>query len=321
MNKQEYEKQLFENVIASLERHGAKELLTSVIVTGSFGRGEPTYIQDADGNVTLKSDVEIALVYRGDGKRVTQLIEAVRGEFREDLNLMPLTEKRVKGAYNFNYSVRVPKYKTLFTYDLFNGSYTLWGEDFIGKAEIPQSMCDRYEAKRLVANRIGELTYQCAHGEDHAYLQKQWKGKIILAIAAAYLICEGAYVSSYHGQKDRIMDRADAVTDVLGESFLGEYEKTFRFLRDNGEEYETDDKILRELIKHINTYLKNHDLHKPRVNSLSRYTKYLIKYVKAGMGYGICGFEDCILQSLIDQYQNGDGAIQKTADIWHRVLY
>ena len=207
MEKAVYEEKLIENVISSVEKYGGKNCLSSIILTGSFGRNEPTYAMDADGNLKLKSDVEIAFVFpKSSQKRLVEdLIRSVSSEFNEELNLMAINEKRVRKAYNFNFSVKVPKYKTIFTYDLFNGSRTIWGRNFIQEQTIALTDVDPYEAKRLVANRIGELTYlqNSANQEEIKYLRLQWKGKLMLAIVSAWLICEDEYVSSYHGQYDK----------------------------------------------------------------------------------------------------------------------
>ena len=98
MNISEYENNLISNIIKSIEKHGGKKLLSSIILTGSFGRKEPTYSIKENGLFFLKSDIEIALIcqkniYR---KQINQLIKNVSAEFNEDLNLMQLSEKRVK---------------------------------------------------------------------------------------------------------------------------------------------------------------------------------------------------------------------------------
>ncbi|MCD8011878.1 MAG: hypothetical protein LUG99_01620 [Lachnospiraceae bacterium] len=325
MDKKQYVEQLITNIITSLEKHGAKDLLSSVIMTGSFGRKEPTYEHRDDGKLVLKSDVEIALVYPSSAKKadVDSLIESVSSEFKEELNLMGITEKRVRNAYNFNFSLKVPKYKTIFTYDLFNGSYTVWGTDFIGSISVPLESCDIYEAKRLVANRIGELVYNEKNAEENQkeYLRKQWKGKLMLAMVSGWLICEKQYVSSYHGQYDAIHKNAKAVKEIFGEEFITEYEKVFTFLREDGQAYEVADDKIREYVKAIDAYFKGFEIGKPRVNSLSRNLKYFMKYVKNGMGYGLFGFENNILQGLIDEYCGNSGALGKTADTWHKVIY
>lgn len=325
MDKKAYEKNLIKNVIASIEKHGGKECLSSIILTGSFGRGEPTYTMGDDGKPQLKSDVEIALVFPDSSKKqaIQHLIETVSSEFIEELNLMAINEKRVRKAYNFNFSLCVPKYKTIFTYDFFNGSRTIWGRDFIKENTVTISDVDPYEAKRLVANRIGELVYLQNSADDSSkdYLRKQWKGKLILAIVSAWLICEGDYVSAYHGQYQKLHGKEKEAEKTIGKGFLEEYEKVFRFLREDGSEYETPDELLVGYVKRLDQYFKQKSIRKPKVNSVSRLMKYIIKYIKTGMKYGLIGFEDNILQALINDYWNMTDKVITDADVWHKVLY
>lgn len=325
MEKAVYEKELIKNVIASVEKYGGKNCLSSIILTGSFGRNEPTYAMDADGNLKLKSDVEIALVFpkSSQKKLVEDLIRSVSSEFKEELNLMAINEKRVRKAYNFNFSVKVPKYKTIFTYDLFNGSRTIWGRDFIQEQTIALTDVDPYEAKRLVANRIGELTYlqNSANQEEIKYLRLQWKGKLMLAIVSAWLICENEYVSSYHGQYNKASLIQTKLEKLLGRGFFTEYQKVFLFLRENGEAYEVSDRLLRKYVKNIDDYFKYKKLESPKVNSFSRSVKYGIKYLRTGRNYGYCKFENCILQALITDFADGVAQLREDAEVWHKVLY
>lgn len=325
MDKVAYEKNLVDNVIDSIERHGGKNCLSSIILTGSFGRGEPTYVMDANRDIQLKSDVEIALVFPKPAQKgnVETLIQKVSAEFTEDLNLMAVNEKRVRKAYNFNFSLRTPKYKTIFTYDLFNGSRTIWGRNFIGEKEITLDDVDLYEAKRLVANRIGELTYlqDTADSDKQDYLRMQWKGKLVLAVVSAWLICEGEYVSSYHGQYEKIKKRKEEAERVIGKDFFEEYDKVFNVLRENGEAYEVPDKILINYVKNMDQYFRKKEIKKPKVNSISRMMKHTLKYVKSGMGYGFLGFENNILQSLIFDFWKKSERLSMDADTWHKVLY
>lgn len=321
-----YEKNLIKAVLASIEKHGGRECLSSAILTGSFGRGEATYAIDGYGRFFLKSDVEIALVFPNPSKKgiVEKLIRDVSVEFDEDINLMAIDEKRVRKAYNFNFSLRVPKYKTIFTYDLFNGSRTIWGRDFISSKKISPDDIDLYEAKRLVANRIGELAYlqnQTKDIEKMSYLRKQWKGKLMLAIASAWLVCEGEYVPSYHGQRTKITNRWADAECKLGRGFFEEYEKVFHFLRENGNAYEVPDIKLAMYVKQIDRYFKITRIGKPKVNSTSRIIKYFIRYIETDMRYGIIGFEDKILQALIYHFWNNSDEVTKDADVWHKVLY
>lgn len=325
MDKAVYEEKLITDVIESVEKHGGESCLSSIILTGSFGRGEPTYSLDSNGELHLKSDVEIALVFSKSSqkKRVEELIQSVSSEFTEDLNLMAINENRVSKAYNFNFSLRVPKYKTIFTYDLFNGSRTIWGRDFIGEKTIELADVDPYEAKRLVANRIGELTYlqNTSSEKKVSYLRMQWKGKLMLAVVSAWLICEGKYVSSYHGQYDKTKAEAEKIERLLGKGFFTEFERVFFFLRENGERYEVPDKLLRSYVKNIDFYFKEKGFNSPKVNSFSRLMKYTLKYMRTGMKYGYRQYEDNILQSLITDFWSDSTRLNEDADGWHRVLY
>lgn len=319
-----YEKKLIKDVVTSIERNGGKKYLSSIILTGSFGRDEPTYKIDEVGNLELKSDVEIALIYHKNKEKVEKIISNVLREFEEDLNLMTIDERRVRKACNFNFSIRVPKYKTIFTYDLFNGSKTIWGKNLIEERNIRVADIDIYEAKRLVANRIGELTYLITstyENDKKEYLLKQWKGKLLLAIVTAWLICERKYVSSYRGQYEQICMNLDKINDLMGTDFFYEYENVFKFLRENGTIYEVPDDKMRIYVERINDYFINKSIKKSKVNSLSRLVKVSIKYIKEGINYGIIHFEDNILQALIEAYYKQDLRLKETAHTWHNVLY
>lgn len=322
MDYKEYKKNLITSVINSIEKYGTNNL-SSIILTGSFGRDEPTFIIDANGCLKLISDVEIALIYTSRRKLTEQLIKVVAAEFEEEINFMAISERRIRKVYNFNYSLIAPKYKTIFTYDLFSGSRTIWGRDFIGESHIDLDSCDLYEAKRLVANRIGELLYlqTISDSGNQDCLRKQWKGKLMLAIVSSFLICEGEYVSSYHGQYDAIKKDQKRADNVIGNGFFYEYNNVFKFLRECGTEYEIPDSLLCIYVKNINKMFQDRRINKPKVNSVSRSAKYFVKYVMTGMKYGLRNFEDHILQALIDGYCENKPELNVTAEIWHKVLY
>ena len=326
MTTQIYEKELLKNVLTAIENHGGRVCLTSVILTGSFGRDEPTYVFSEDGGFALKSDVEIALVYPKASlkKAVSKLIAEVSGEFEEDLNLMAIHEKRVRKAYNYNMSFKTPKYKTLFTYDLFNGSKTIWGEDLIGAKKVSLSEVDLYEAKKLIGNRIGELIYlqsTADNAERKQELAMQWKAKLMLAMASAWLICEGLYVSSYRGQNRILEQNKKAVNSIFGEDFFEVYNKAFSYLRNNGMPYMVEDETLRGFVKQANGYLVNKNIGRPRIMTVSRLVKSCLRYARSGMHYGLFGFADNILQALIDGFSAGTEDTDAAAQAWHSVLY
>lgn len=322
MNKEEYTRILLTRLVDSILRHGGERLITSIVLTGSLGREEPTWSVDSEGRVELKSDVEVSVVQKKNAKNkdVRKLIKSVKDEFSEDINLMTFNERRLKYVYNFNYSICKQRYKTLFTFDLFNGSKTIWGVDYLGNHQVTIDDVDPYEAKRIVANRIGEYAF-LTHNNKDLYLRKQWKGKIILAICSAYLLLNKKYVSSYHGQRDVLLAHPELVRK-LGEGFIHDYNCTFSFLRDGGEPFEVDDIRLRGYVKCINEEFKSFLLEKPRVNNLMRLIKYSIKYLRTGCKYGIVGFENQILSTLLDDFERGDNeSLYKAAFVWHNCIY
>lgn len=322
MNKEEYSKKLIAEVVKSILNHGGTDMLSSIILTGSFGRGEPTWTEDVNGDVELKSDVEIALIRKpsvGQG-RVVELIEKVKKEYKEDLNPMSFNESRVKKAYNYNYTFIEPRYKTLLTFDLFNGSKTIWGHDYLSEKKVSIEDVDPFEAKRLVANRIGELVY-LTHLDNNNYLRKQWKGKLMLAIGSAWLILKKKYVSSYHGQYYILTNDKTIISDI-DDSFIKDYIDTFMFLRESGSEYEVTDHALRKYVSKINDFFENNNVGTSKVTNIMRWVKYFIKYVRTGLSFGLFGFENKILSSLISQFEKGEvEKLRHTAQVWHNCIY
>ena len=131
----------------------------------------------------------------------------------------------------------------------------------------------------------------------------------------------GKYTSSYYGQYEKVKADREKAENVIGKDFVSEYERTVAFLRGNSDAYEIPDKLLLEYLGNIDLYFQKKRIKKPKTNSVSRYMKYIIKYIKSGMLYGFRGFEDKILQSLISDFLQGSDRLYRDAQIWHRVLY
>ena len=108
---------------------------------------------------------------------------------------------------------------------------------------------------------------------------------------------------------------------AIGKGFSANLSKVFYFLREDGEFYEVDDQLIRSYVQHIDIYLRKCGIKKPKVNSVSRYIKYALKYLKCKAPYGIRDFEDKILQYLISNYMNNDLSVVNASVIWHNVLY
>lgn len=318
----EYEKNLLQSVLSRLEHYGGSRLLSSVVLTGSFGRDEPTYVLSSNGKICLKSDVEIGLIFSGyvKKKQVIAVADQVAAEFSEELNFMPICARRIKKAHNYNFTVWSGKMKTLFTYDLYNGSKTIWGEKIIEKVPVTLEMVDLYEAKRLVANRIGEMIYHRSTG-DEDYVQVQWQGKLVLALGSAWLLCSGLYESSYRRQYALLAEHKAEAERVFGDSFFADYEKAFLFLRQNREACYIQKESLMEYVKAADALFRQKGLKKPGSNSLSRMLKYWMKYVKMDRRFALVNFEDAILQALIAGYYRNDPELSQKAKLWKKVLY
>lgn len=323
-NKQEYMEELLATIIRNVLEKDNGKVITSIIVTGSVGRGEPTFCTDEKGDFHLKSDVEIALIYKHmrEKKQLLDLMPKVESLFTETVELMPFQERRLLLAQNHNYAFVEPKKKTLFTYDVYNGSYTIWGKDYLRLKAVIIDDVDKFEAKRIVANRIGELIHNFNRNEDISKSEYRmiWKGKIILAIVSAWLLLKGEYKSSYLKQYEIIQEKKPEIESIFGEEFVNEYKKTLLFLRESGPPYEISDDNLREYVRIINTEFIKMRLVKSQVNCLSKRIRSFIKYIKTGMHYGF-RFENTILQTIIDDFVSESDHIKDSAEVWSKVLY
>lgn len=321
-DKKEYEANLIENILDSILKNGGAACLSSVILTGSFGRGEPTYQLDGE-TFLLKSDVEIALIFNGRRSKafVKAFICKAAGEFAEDLNLMPVSRRRIRWIHNFNYTLITPRHKTLFTYDLYNGSRTVWGKDYIGGRRVTLKELDLFETKRIVANRIGEFIYLSGQQNTDEYLRMQWKGKILLAIGTAWLVLRGKYASSYNAQKNEVLMNQTEAAALFGDCFPADYYSAFYFLREGGDAYSIPDERLRYYVAVVSALFSAHKIKKCKAGSLSRFVKRLLKNMRSGMKFGLYRFENRILQGLIDSFITGSDVIAQYADAWRKVLY
>ena len=215
--KEIYINELIDKIRSDIDNFCNKSDIISVILTGSLGRDEGTFRFGDAGELRLISDIELALVYKPGCKRsAKELKQKLIDSYSEEMNPMTISLSRVKNKYNFNYSFKTPKYSSIFMYDLYNGSKTIWGEDLISSTE---SVYDKYEAKRIVANRIGELIYLKDIVKTDEEQVKQWEGKLLLAIGTAYCIIKNAYMSPYKTQYKFIMDNKDMVNELIGIEF------------------------------------------------------------------------------------------------------
>lgn len=295
--------------------------LSSVILTGSLGRNEGTFHMDySTSDVVLDSDVELALVYKfGMKKRAEVIRNRLIKDFNEEINPMVISESRVRNGYNFNYSIMRPKYFSIFMYDLYYGSRTIWGKNLLCKSI---QTYDKYEAKRIVANRIGELIYlETAIPGNPLDLINQWEAKLLLAIGSAYCILESAYVSQYKEQNKFIVENKNKVNKLLGEDFAYDYNLAYLYLREGLACCKFSREKLQKYVENIKVLFDKSGISTARINSCSRKLKYAISCVKFKINMNPFNCEERIIDSLVNYFISGDSRINLVAQYWKYVLY
>ena len=318
---QEYLDNLIGSIIKDIESCPQKSALASVVLTGSLGRDEGTFHLDKNtSKAVLDSDVELALVYKNGKKKEAEAIKATLiSKYTEDMNPMTISETRIRNGYNFNYSILPPKNTSIFMYDFYNGSKTIWGEDLLTR-DVPQY--DRYEAKRIVANRIGELTcVQTGDAENKDKLITQWKGKLVLAIGSAYCILQNKYQSKYEAQRDYIVSCNEQLSPVIGQQFVEDYDKTFLFLRKGGNVHDIPMDRLIHYVDNVDRLFCKEGISHPKINSFSRNLKYAIACVRSKAHLNPLTCEEKIIDELIDDFVDKDDDIFETAKNWKNILY
>lgn len=330
--KQLYMNDLTHRIVEVIENFPNKSSISSVILTGSLGRDEATFSYLSKGNTQNKeailvSDVELALVYKlGCKKHAKILKEILINNFKaEDMNPMTISLSRVKNMYNFNYMLVKPKYSSIFMYDLYNGSTTIWGEDLItSKKENHLAKYDKYEAKRIVANRIGELSYLTYVDKAKDKQIKQWEGKLMLALGTAYCIINDNYKSPYKKQLEFIQSNQEKenINQLFGEHFIDDYKEAYNHLRLGVNSYNVPLERIKYYVERIDdlVFSINTDCREPKINSFSRRLKYTVSAVKAGVS--IMKVEKEIIDRLIKHFtKNQEAELKSTSIHWKRILY
>jgi hypothetical protein len=202
---------------------------TSVILKGSFGRGEPSFIEDSNGVITFFSDYEIELI------SLRFLLYRLKGQKLKNTGLKVANKYNIKidiGGLKFSlFQLCTPLYWTLkptvANYDIKYGSILLYGEDVRKKipAFNPQDIPIE-EGIRLIVNRIAEamqyLDLESANEIENIKESEKlffWINKIIIACQDAILIKEGKYHPLYL-ERNRIfssllVDKSNELNSVI----------------------------------------------------------------------------------------------------------
>lgn len=302
-----YDENLIKRLKAALNEVGAAKAAVSVILTGSLPRGEATRL---DGK--LLSDVELAVVYSGLPFKVKRLAARMAPLFKEELNIMPLSLRRVRRGLNYNGGALRPKKLTIFTCDLYNGGRVIWGKDVLDAGRADCAAVDIYEAKRLTANRIGDML--TAESGD----APRQRCKLALAVADAWLLLGGSYKPFSAARKELLDERRAAFEADFGADFASLCDGAYAFLRGGGPFFDVPESALRAAVLALEPRLEA--LRRCRVNCLSRRLKIRIKYILASKRLGPTDIENAVFSRLIADFAASRGE-SETAELWRKVLY
>jgi len=167
----------------------------SIILCGSFGRGEATVIKE-NGKLKFLSDCEIYVIstkYIPRG-RIRKLILEIKDEIGLEVDIYGTT---LSIYFLFPMVHRIMK-PTIQNYELKYGSRVLFGKDYLQQipAFKPQDI-PLWEGIRLIFNRMAQALEHLPVNNDFSRESIFWANKIILACQDALLLLLGKYHHSY----------------------------------------------------------------------------------------------------------------------------
>jgi hypothetical protein len=267
----------------------------SIIITGSFGRGEAKVVEEG-GKLKFLSDCEVILIpYKWIFSR--KKLDEFEREFYERTGLkveiwgfaptiylcIPFLNKRMKPLIVY--------------YDLKYGSKVVYGKNYLEKipsfkpADIPV-----WEGIRLLLNRMAEALEHFS--TDSSYEMFFWCDKIVLACQDALLLTIGKYTPSYR-ERNRVFRGLIEQFDLSCIQTLADFaaSATSRKLKrenfpSNSMEYWFQvSKICDEVLRYV--------LKKGYGIEFSDYVKFQEKYLKSELkNYTTLPFNNPVLQNL-----------------------
>lgn len=314
---------LLDTIVKNISENELGKFVSSIIISGSFGRGEPTcHIENE--NIVYESDMEMVLVYTNwvNLFRIRKFSKEITDRFPQfELELIPISASRLTHVRNHNYSLLRPKKKTLFTYDFYNGSRTIWGREYLNHVVTVEEI-DPFEGKRIIANRVAELVYVRSR-QGTIREQNRWLAKIILALGTAYLIEKKSYKSSYQDQK-KTLNTCELSLSAQGRDFLILYKKAFQYLREGivGNSFLPDENHIRGYIKRAHDYYSAKGVHASHTNCAYitiREAMLLLKYDSKNWKH-IFNPKELILDNMLTSYASNSGESERWAQLWKNVL-
>jgi hypothetical protein len=262
---------LYNNIVTQVKIDKIDNIITHIIVTGSFGKNEPSYFYKND-EIIYKSDIELVFVVKNYKykKFLLQYKEKYTKLFNIDVSLMIFKDSRYINGYNSNELFPKNKFFSIFSYDFYQNNIVIYGEklNLSFNREI-----DKYEAIVIFTNRLAEyFSYYFKNVSDDVLLF--WKSKVLISYMEAILIINNLYTSSYSSQ-------LKSFSKLFPENkYLDLFNKAYKYLRQNGAEYSIEDSVLIDLSKDMIEIKKNNNLNKSRINSWIYLIRNIIIIIK-----------------------------------------
>lgn len=190
----------------------------SIILTGSFGRGEATVIEE-NGKLKFLSDCEVILIpYKWIFSR--KRLDELERSFYERTGL-----KVELWGFNATFYLCVPFMNrrmkpTIANYDLKYGSRVIYGRDYLKNIpDFKPGDIPLWEGIKLMLNRMAEAMEYFSSGsfsEEMIF----WTDKVALACQDALLLSLGIYHSSFKMRNKLFIESFSAFRGVVSERFL-----------------------------------------------------------------------------------------------------
>jgi hypothetical protein len=180
----------------------------AIILTGSFGRGEGTFVSK-NNSFALSSDFEICVVAPGIKNRETckKLTEKLSKQLCADISVAWVTPERIAKNKNGNATFG-RSHPSILTYELKSGSKILYGQDVLSQNLTDPTKIPLWEGLRLLFNRMAESLVEQPSLDFQLYAEK-WINKTLLACGDFLLLDKKLYHYSYQERGRRLSTQVD----------------------------------------------------------------------------------------------------------------
>ena len=177
----------------------------SIILTGSFGRGEGTVIQDK-GRLYFMSDYEICVV--SSRLKTREICSALSRKISKELGVATSISRISPERLKYNRNINISKggiNPSIFMYELKAGSKILYGQNLLKKNILKPQDISLWEGIKLLLNRMAEYFTLSLSDDSKLLVKSNWMNKILLACGDILLLHSRQYHYSYQERKNRLI--------------------------------------------------------------------------------------------------------------------